>query len=294
MILLVICDMPDNISAAALSMAISAGGAVKAAKTTPLMTFDEGLEALQRAKQPGTRRRAARSPTSASIEEEPEAVRGRSRAVRHGEDSVADDKEEAMGTSLDDAALDAMFRTVSASSIWMARPAGLWMSSSRRSQRHALGTDERQLLPGADVFVTSPAAKERLKPLILAGNQQKVMTAPVTAILGYDTQFYDWLPRLFPHADARSWFLDKPEFAEATAFRNSSLQGAYFIIAARALGLDCGPMSGFDNEAVDREFFPGGRVKSNFYARWGTVTRRACSSACPVRRLARCARSCRP
>jgi 3-hydroxypropanoate dehydrogenase len=90
------------------------------------------------------------------------------------------------------------------------------------------------------------------------------LPAPVTAILGYETQFYEWLPRLFPHTDARSWFVDKPDFAATTAFRNSSLQGAYFIIAARALGLDCGPMSGFDNEAVDREFFPGGRVKSNF------------------------------
>lgn len=91
-----------------------------------------------------------------------------------------------------------------------------------------------------------------------------MVTAPATAIIGYDTKFYDWLPRLFPHVDARSWFVDKPDFAETTAFRNSSLQGAYFIIAARAIGLDCGPMSGFDNEAVDREFFPGGQVKSNF------------------------------
>jgi hypothetical protein len=80
----------------------------------------------------------------------------------------------------------------------------------------------------------------------------------------FDAKFYDWLPRLFPHMDARAWFIDKPAFAEATAFRNSSLQGAYFIIAARSLGLDCGPMSGFDNEAVDKEFFPGGQVKSNF------------------------------
>jgi len=107
------------------------------------------------------------------------------------------------------------------------------------------------------------------------------MAAPVTAILGYDTKFYDWLPRLFPHTDARSWFVDKPDFAATTAFRNSSLQGGYFIIAARALGLDCGPMSGFDNEAVDREFFPGGQVRSNFICAlgYGDPARLICSLA---------------
>ena len=173
-----------------------------------------------------------------------------------------------MGTSLDDAALDAMFRTARTQNRWLDQP----VSDEQLQGLFDLmrwGPTSANSFPVRIVFVTSPAAKERLKPLVLAGNQQKVMTAPVTTILGYDTQFYDWLPRLFPHADARSWFLDKPEFAEATAFRNSSLQGAYFIIAARALGLDCGPMSGFDNEAVDREFFPGGRVKSNFLCALG-------------------------
>ena len=173
-----------------------------------------------------------------------------------------------MGTSLDDAALDAMFRTARTQNRWLDRP----VSDEQLQALYDLmrwGPTSANSFPLRIVFVTSPAAKERLKPLVLAGNQQKVMTAPVTAILGYDTQFYDWLPRLFPHVDARSWFLDKPEFAEATAFRNSSLQGAYLIIAARALGLDCGPMSGFDNEAVDREFFAGGRVKSNFLCALG-------------------------
>jgi 3-hydroxypropanoate dehydrogenase len=99
---------------------------------------------------------------------------------------------------------------------------------------------------------------------VFEGNRPKVTTAPVTAILGYDLQFYDWLPRLFPHRDMRSAFVDKPQFAEEAAFRNGSLQGAYFMLAARALGLDCGPMSGFNAAGVDREFFPGGRVKSNF------------------------------
>ena len=173
-----------------------------------------------------------------------------------------------MGMSLEEAALDAMFRTARTQNRWLDQP----VSDEQLQGLYDLmrwGPTSANSFPVRIVFVTSPAAKERLKPLVLAGNQQKVMTAPVTAILGYDTQFYDWLPRLFPHADARSWFLDKPEFAEATAFRNSSLQGAYFIIAARALGLDCGPMSGFDNEAVDREFFPGGRVKSNFLCALG-------------------------
>ena len=198
-----------------------------------------------------------------------------------------------MGMSLEEAALDAVFRTARTQNRWLDQP----VSDEQLQGLYDLmrwGPTSANSFPVRIVFVTSPAAKERLKPLVLAGNQQKVMTAPVTAILGYDTQFYDWLPRLFPHADARSWFLDKPEFAEATAFRNSSLQGAYFIIAARALGLDCGPMSGFDNEAVDRSSSPAGGSSRTSYARWGTATRRACSSACPVRRLARCARSCRP
>ena len=168
-----------------------------------------------------------------------------------------------MGTSLDDAALDVIFRAARTQNKWLAEPVP-------DEQLHALydllrwGPTSANCFPLRIVFVKSAAAKERLNALVFPGNQAKVAAAPVTAILGYDTQFYEWLPRLFPHTDARSWFVDKPDFAATTAFRNSSLQGAYFIIAARALGLDCGPMSGFDNEAVDQEFFPGGRVKSNF------------------------------
>jgi 3-hydroxypropanoate dehydrogenase len=168
-----------------------------------------------------------------------------------------------MGTALDDAALDVLFRTARTQNKWLDRP----VSDAQLRALYDLvrwGPTSANSFPIRIVFVTSPAAKERLKPLVLPGNQQKVMTAPVTAILGYDTRFYDWLPRLFPHADARSWFVDKPGFAELSAFRNGSLQGGYFILAARALGLDCGPMSGFDNAAVDQEFFPGGQVKSNF------------------------------
>ncbi len=114
------------------------------------------------------------------------------------------------------------------------------------------------------IFLRSRDAKERLKPALAAGNLAKTMAAPVTAIIGYDTRFYEELPRLAPHGNARAWFEGKPALIEETAFRNGTLQGAYFILAARALGLDCGPMSGFDRDRVDREFFPGGRIKSNF------------------------------
>ena len=101
------------------------------------------------------------------------------------------------------------------------------------------------------------------------GNRAKTFAAPVTAIIAYDTEFHEKLPKLFPHADARSWFAGKPAFIEQTAFRNSSLQGAYFIIAARALGLDTGPMSGFDADGVNKEFFPDGKLKVNFICNLG-------------------------
>jgi len=118
--------------------------------------------------------------------------------------------------------------------------------------------------------VKSLAAKERLKPALDAGNVQKVMTAPVTAILGMDIRFYEQLPKLFPHTDARAWFKDLPEqVLEYMALRNSSLQGAYFMLAARSLGLDCGPMSGFNNAKVDAEFFGGTSIKSNFLCALG-------------------------
>lgn len=114
------------------------------------------------------------------------------------------------------------------------------------------------------IFLRSRGAKERLRPALMAGNVAKTMAAPVTAIIGYDTRFYELLPRLFPHENARAWFEGDDALIEETAFRNGTLQGAYFILAARALGLDCGPMSGFDRDKTDREFFPDGRTKSNF------------------------------
>lgn len=124
-------------------------------------------------------------------------------------------------------------------------------------------------LPARIVFVRSKEAKEKLRPALSPGNVDKTMSAPVCAIVGYDTEFHHHLPKLFPHADAKSWFDGKPDFIEETAFRNSSLQGGYLILAARALGLDCGPMSGFDKAAVENAFFPDGKVKVNFLCNIG-------------------------
>ncbi len=119
------------------------------------------------------------------------------------------------------------------------------------------------------VFVKSAAAKARLEPALSRGNLRQTMAAPATAIIAHDMQFYDLLPKLYPPADARSWFVGNDEAIRVTAFRNGSLQGAYFIIAARAVGLDCGPMSGFDNARLDAEFFPDGRWRSNFLCNLG-------------------------
>jgi len=118
--------------------------------------------------------------------------------------------------------------------------------------------------PARFLFIKSPQAKERLAACVSPGNLEKTRTAPVTAIIGMDLDFYEQLPKLFPHVDAKSWFLGKESFIESTAFRNSALQGAYLTMAVRALGLDCGAMSGFDADKVNAEFFPDGRVKVNF------------------------------
>ena len=123
--------------------------------------------------------------------------------------------------------------------------------------------------PARFVFVKSAAAKAKLEPLLAEGNRAKTMSAPVCAIIGYDLEFHHHLPKLFPHAPARTWFEGNDEMIQSTAFRNSSLQGAYLILAARALGLDCGPMSGFDNAGVDAAFFSGTKIKSNFLCNLG-------------------------
>jgi 3-hydroxypropanoate dehydrogenase len=118
-------------------------------------------------------------------------------------------------------------------------------------------------------FVKSREAKEKLKPHLSEGNRDKTMNAPVCTIVGYDLDFYKHLPKLFPHADAKSWFEGNEAKIFDTAFRNGTLQGAYLIMAARALGLDCGPMSGFDSAGVDRDFFAGTNIKSNFLCSLG-------------------------
>jgi len=124
--------------------------------------------------------------------------------------------------------------------------------------------------PARIVFIKTTEAKKRLIEHVIESNAEKTLSAPVTAIIAYDKKFYDHIPKLFPHnPDAKDWFSGSEEFAEKTAFRNSSLQGAYFIIAARLLGLDCGPMSGFDNEGLDKEFFSDTSFKSNFICNIG-------------------------
>lgn len=123
--------------------------------------------------------------------------------------------------------------------------------------------------PGRFVFITSPESRDRLKSCLAEGNVEKTMSAPVTVIVAQDRFFYESLPFLFPHTDAKLWFEGNPDLIENTAFRNSTLQGAYLIMAARSLGLDCGPMSGFDADALNAKFFPDGRWRANFLINLG-------------------------
>lgn len=132
-----------------------------------------------------------------------------------------------------------------------------------------MGPTSANCSPARFLFLKSDAAKARLKTFLSPGNAEKTMAAPVCAIIAHDTEFYEHLPRLFPHTDARSWFVGKDAKIAETAFRNGTLQGAYLILAARALGLDCGPMSGFDPAGVDKEFFAGTTVRSNFLCNLG-------------------------
>jgi 3-hydroxypropanoate dehydrogenase len=132
-----------------------------------------------------------------------------------------------------------------------------------------MGPTSANCSPARFLFVRTPEAKARLLPCMAAGNVEKTRAAPVTAIIGYDLEFYEKLPQLFPHTDARSWFAGKPDLIASAAFRNGSLQGGYLILAARAIGLDCGPMSGFDNARVDAEFWAGTAVRTNFICNLG-------------------------
>jgi len=171
-------------------------------------------------------------------------------------------------TQADNASLDLIFRKARTHNGWQDKP----VEDSLLEQVYDLckwAPTSANCSPMRLVFVKSKEAKERLKPALAPGNVGKVMSAPVTAIIGHDMAFYELLPKLFPHADARAWFVGNDAMIAATAFRNGTLQGAYFMLAARSLGLDCGPMSGFDNAKVDAEFFKGTTVKSNFICSLG-------------------------
>src|SRR6516164_3144215 len=170
---------------------------------------------------------------------------------------------------LSDESLNLIFRDARTHNVWLDKP----VDDALLAQVYDLakmGPTSANMCPMRIVFVKSKAAKEKLKPALDPGNVDKTMAAPVTAIIGMDIHFYEKLPKLFPHTDARAWFKDLPEnVLETIALRNSSLQGAYFMLAARSLGLDCGPMSGFNNQKVDAAFFAGTTVKSNFLCNLG-------------------------
>jgi 3-hydroxypropanoate dehydrogenase len=169
---------------------------------------------------------------------------------------------------LSDDALDLLFRKARTHRAWLDRPVPDALLR-RVYELACFGPTSANSSPMRVLFVKSREAKERLRPCLSPGNVDKTMQAPVTAIIGHDLEFYEHLPRLFPTADMRANFVGKPELIAATAFRNGTLQGAYLMLAARALGLDCGGMSGFDNAKVDAEFFPEGRVRSNFLCNLG-------------------------
>lgn len=174
-----------------------------------------------------------------------------------------------MAAPLDDQALDQLFRTARTYNGYTDQP----VSEAQLDQIWELmkmGPTSANCLPARLVWCVSDAAKQQLAACASPGNQEKILNAPVTVIIGMDREFYEQLPELFPHADARSWFAGNAELANATAFRNSSLQGAYFLLAARALGLDTGPMSGFDPAAVDAAFFADApSVTANFISTLG-------------------------
>jgi 3-hydroxypropanoate dehydrogenase len=173
-----------------------------------------------------------------------------------------------MSKVVNDEGLDLVFRAARTHNVWLDKPVDDALLE-RVYDLARMGPTSANMCPMRIVFVKSKAAKEKLKPALDPGNAEKTMAAPVTAIIGMDIRFYEKLPTLFPHADARAWFKDLPEnVLEYIALRNSSLQGAYFMLAARALGLDCGPMSGFKNQIVDEAFFATS-VKSNFLCNLG-------------------------
>jgi 3-hydroxypropanoate dehydrogenase len=170
--------------------------------------------------------------------------------------------------TLDSAALALLFTEARSHNGWTAEP----VTDAQLRQIYALarmGPTSANCSPARFVFVRTPEGKQRLAPALSKGNLGKTMAAPVTVIAAWDRRFYDKLPALFPHADARSWFTGSPEAAHETAFRNASLQAGYLLLAARAAGLDAGPMSGFDKAKVDAAFFEGTDWSANFLINLG-------------------------
>ncbi len=173
-----------------------------------------------------------------------------------------------MAQPLNDAALDQLFRTARTYNGYLDKAVSteqldaIW-------ELMTYGPTSANCLPARLIWCVSQEAKEKLAALTMPSNGEKILSAPVSVIIGMDMEFYEQLPELFPHADARSWFVGNDAMFQSTAFRNSTLQGAYFMLAARALGLDTGPMSGFSNDAVDAAFFADTKVKSNFISTLG-------------------------
>ena len=174
----------------------------------------------------------------------------------------------AIKTPISQEALDQLFCEARTHSAWFPEPVPVELLREAYELAR-LGPTSANGSPARFVFLTTPGAKALLKPVLAPGNVDKTMAAPVTVIIAWDTEFHEHLPRLFPHADIRSYFVGNKPLIEENAFRNSSLQAAYFIFAARALGLDCGPMSGFDTAKLNAAFFPDGKWKVNLLCNLG-------------------------
>jgi len=172
---------------------------------------------------------------------------------------------------ISDKALDVIFRDARTRNGWEDRPVSEALIQAVYDLAK-MGPTSANCQPARFTFVTSKEAKERLKPHLGGTNVEKTMAAPCCVIISHDLDFYKRLPELFPHTDAKSWFEGNDALIEETAFRNGTLQGAYLMIAARALGLDCGPMSGFDKAGVDKEFFAGTTLRSNWLCNIGYGT----------------------
>lgn len=173
-----------------------------------------------------------------------------------------------MSDKIDQKALDQLFFDARTHNAWQDRPVSDELLRELFDVLRWAPTSAN-CSPARIVFVKTPEAKAKLLPALIEGNVEKTRTAPVTAIIGHDLEFHEHLPKLFPHTDARSWFVGNQPLIEATAFRNGTLQGAYLIMAARALGLDCGPMSGFDPDQINEAFFAGSTTRVNFLCNLG-------------------------